>query len=304
MSATACTLATLLLFEAAAFRPATEECPLTDNRCKASLYERRAADAPNPAQRAQYLYTAYRSYLFLFEKTGDQHDLCAARRALDASIAVTGQPPAQRMKSTSMRDALAERAQAEGARCKSVARRRIKKADAPLIARHAAPVDPEPGLAPPDPPKDRASADIPTTPADTGLMPVPRTRERTKHPATTPRPGRGLMIAGGVSLGVGVVLTATAGFMGRRMLDTRRELVALGNSVDGYATADQDVRDDALRRDFQAMKPATLALAFGAGATVLVAVLLTSIGGRRMARAASRTALIPAPGGLVFHTRF
>jgi len=112
------------------------------------------------------------------------------------------------------------------------------------------------------------------------------------------------MIAGGVSLGVGVVLTATAGFMGRRMLDTRRELVALGNSVDGYATADQDVRDDALRRDFQAMKPATLALAFGAGATVLVAVLLTSIGGRRMARAASRTALIPAPGGLVFHTRF
>jgi hypothetical protein len=48
MSATACTLAAVLVFEAAAASPVTEECPLTDNRCKAGQYERRAATAPTP----------------------------------------------------------------------------------------------------------------------------------------------------------------------------------------------------------------------------------------------------------------
>ena len=95
MSATACTLAAVLVFEAAAASPATEECPLTDNRCKAGQYERRAATAPTPAQRALYLYGAYRSYMLLFENTADRADLCAARRTLDASLTVAGQPPDQ-----------------------------------------------------------------------------------------------------------------------------------------------------------------------------------------------------------------
>ncbi|MBK6845898.1 MAG: hypothetical protein IPG88_27130 [Gemmatimonadetes bacterium] len=136
------------------------------------------------------------------------------------------------------------------------------------------------------------------------LMPVSTRHVNTERPASAPRPGRGLVIAGGVTLGVGVALTAAAGFMGRRMVDTRQQIVALSNSVDGYATADQDARDDALRGDFRATQTRTLALAIGGGATVLVAVVLSSIGGRRMARAASRTALVPAPGGLVFHARF
>ena len=112
------------------------------------------------------------------------------------------------------------------------------------------------------------------------------------------------MLAGGVTLGVGVALTTAAGFMGRRMVDTRREIVALGHNVDGYATTDQNTQDDALRGDYRATQTRTLALALAGGATVLVAVILTSIGGRRMARAASRTALVPAPGGLMFHARF
>ena len=139
---------------------------------------------------------------------------------------------------------------------------------------------------------------------DADLMPVAARHVKTERPASAPRPGRGLVIAGGVTLGVGVALTAAAGFMGRRMVDTRREIVALGNSVDGYATTDQNTQDDALRGDYRATQTRTLALALAGGATVLVAVILTSIGGRRMARAASRTALVPAPGGLVFHARF
>ncbi len=127
MSATACTLAAVLVFEAAAASPATEECPLTDNRCKAGQYERRAATAPTPAQRALYLYGAYRSYMLLFENTADRADLCAARRTLDASLAVAGQPPGQRATSRTKRAELVAREHQEGADCKSVARRpRVK----------------------------------------------------------------------------------------------------------------------------------------------------------------------------------
>ena len=126
----------------------------------------------------------------------------------------------------------------------------------------------------------------------------------TERPPSAPRPGRGLVIAGGATLGLGVALTAVAGSVGRRMLDTRKEILALGDSVDGFATTDQSIRDDALRDDYRAMETQTLALALAGGASVLVGVILTSIGGRRMARVASRTALVPAPGGLVFHARF
>jgi len=139
---------------------------------------------------------------------------------------------------------------------------------------------------------------------DADLMPVAARHVKTERPASAPRPGRGLLIAGGATLGVGVALTTAAGFMGRRMVDTRREIVALGHNVDGYATTDQNTQDDALRGDYRATQTRTLALALAGGATVLVAVILTGIGGRRLARAASRTALVPAPGGLVFHARF
>ena len=333
MSATACTLAAVLVFEAAAASPATEECPLTDNRCKAGQYERRAATAPTPAQRALYLYGAYRSYMLLFENTADRADLCAARRTLDASLTVAGQPPGQRATSMTMRAELAARERQEGADCKSVARRpRVKKTEAPLVARRPAPerpavAEPPADLEPPETTADLAHANsepsATTRPARTAyladlddgqttvhpepsadLMPVSARHVNTERPASAPRPGRGLVIAGGVTLGVGVALTAAAGFMGRRMVDTRQQILALSNSVDGYATADQDARDDALRGDFRATQTQTLALAIGGGATVLVAVVLSSIGGRRMARAASRTALVPAPGGLVFHARF
>ena len=334
MSATACTLAAVLVFEAAAASPATEECPLTDNRCKAGQYERRAATAPTPAQRALYLYGAYRSYMLLFDNTADRADLCAARRTLDASLAVAGQPPGQRATSRTKRAELVAREHQEGADCKSVARRpRVKKTEAPLVARRPAPeppavAEPPADHKPPETTADLAHADsepsATTPPARTAyladldggpqttvhpepsadLMPVSTRHVNTERPASAPRPGRGLVIAGGVTLGVGVALTAAAGFMGRRMVDTRQQILALSNSVDGYATADQDARDDALRGDFRATQTQTLALAIGGGATVLVAVVLSSIGGRRMARAASRTALVPAPGGLVFHARF
>jgi len=66
MTATACVLAAVLMVEAAA-APATEECPVGDNRCQAKLYERRAGTVANPHHRALYLFNASKSYLFLFD---------------------------------------------------------------------------------------------------------------------------------------------------------------------------------------------------------------------------------------------
>lgn len=322
MTATACLLAAILMGEAPA-APAPEECPVADNRCQARLYERRAGTAANAHHRALYLFNASKSYLFLFDKTGDARDLCAARRDVDASLRVRGQPPALRTQSEDLRATLVARTQQEHARCGD-ASRPGKRADAPLLARRPAdapepPADllPGPEATPePQPPPaatatprielQLADADPPSTQPsrDAVLMSVPSGRAPTDRPATTPRPGRGLVLAGGVSLGVGGALIAAAGVMGRRMVDTRQQIIALSNTVDGFATADQAARDDALRGDFRATQTRTLALAIGGGATVLVAVVLSSVGGRRMARAASRTALIPAPGGLVFRARF
>ncbi len=342
MSATASTLAALLLFETAASPPATEECPLTDNRCKAGLYERRAAAAPTPAQSAQYLYTAYRSYLFLFEKTGDLRDLCAARRALDASVAVVGQPQAQRTLSEKMREDLVSRERQKDARCGTVAKqRRIKKTETPLVARSATPVPPAgpsevfmPGPAAPSarPPQAADPGDVTTPPpavertmttelrllpgmdesppastdqtAGVVLMPVAARHVTMERPPSAPRPGRGLVIAGGATLGVGVALTAAAGYMGSRLSQKRQEVFTLHDMLDGYPTADQAATGKALTREHDAMRSQTVALAMAGGATLVIAVVLVSVGARRLARAASRTALIPAPGGLVFHARF
>jgi len=141
-------------------------------------------------------------------------------------------------------------------------------------------------------------------PEQPAIDPLPERRIDPKHPASELHPGRGLVIAGGVTLGVGVALTAVAGSAGRRTTEKWQEIRALNEQVDGLATSDQAARDDVLRHDLQALKMQTVALAITAGGTVIVAAVLASIGGRRMARVASRTALLPAPGGLVFHMRF
>jgi len=337
VTATACTLTAVLVLAAATPPATTDDCPLTDNRCKARRYERRAAKAPNATQRANYLYNAARSYVFVFDKTDDALDLCEARRAIDASLAVRDQPPAQRAIAAAMRDDLAARERQEAVTCKNVVRRRrIKSTDVPLVARRAAPHTP-PAL-PADPvqtagvrdeatpsstvereavlPLDSDVGEPPRAmvrrPSEPVLMPVSGSRGRAltaqgvragDH-ASEPHPGRGLLIAGGVTLGVGVALTAAAGVMGHRMIETRQQIFALDKSIQGYATMDQAARGDALIGDLEAMRPRTLALALAGGAAVLVAAVLASIGGRRIARAASRTALAPAPGGIVFHARF
>jgi len=356
MTVTACTLAALLSFEAAS--AVKDPCELTDDRCKAALYERRSVTAATADHRARYLFTAHNLYLRLFDKTGDPRDLCSARRAIEASLAIDDQPDTLRSESEALRTKLLARAKQQGARCASKIKRRVTPADAPLVAHASTPepansatadqsrsdsaaapvLDSSAPVIPPRAPLSLlADADTATSerPEDAVLMPVtplraspgrflvsdpatahrgdpkqpaidplPERRIDPKHPASELRPGRGLVIAGGVTLGVGVALTAVAGSAGRRTTEKWQEIRALNEQVDGLATSDQAARDDVLRHDLQALKMQTVALAITAGGTVIVAAVLASIGGRRMARVASRTALLPAPGGLVFHMRF
>lgn len=88
------------------------------------------------------------------------------------------------------------------------------------------------------------------------------------------------------------------------MSATHREAQALGARVDGHADADQLAQDVVLRRDYRTLGSKTLTLALAGGATVLVGAVLVGVDGRRMARAASRMALVPVPAGLAFHARF
>ena len=271
-------LAALAIATSSPADPST--CAADDLQCSAPAFAAAARRATSDAQRVQYLYFAHRAYLALSDKPPKgrvaSRDLCQAHRLLEQALALPETPLRGRIVD-SERETLA-RLTTKKVQCKAP---KSGGKDRPLVAAAGPPGEP--------------SADP---------MPVSTRHVNTKRPASAPRPGRGLVIAGGVTLGVGVALTTAAGFMGRRMVDTRREIVALGHNVDGYATTDQNTQDDALRGDYRATQTRTLALALAGGATVLVAVILTSIGGRRMAHAASRTALVPAPGGLVFHARF
>lgn len=329
MTTTACTLAALLIFEAAG-APGKEACELDDDRCKAALYERRAATAANADHRARYLSNAHNLYLRLFDKTGDAQDLCAARRAIEASLAVDGQPASVRSESEALRAKLLARAKQQGARCKSKAQRRATPTDAPLVARASTPdpTRPDAPLVPaaktieaPTSPAPNAGAstrrastpggalrllvDADTATSDDGLMPVAPKRAPSARRSSVPRPGRGLVTASGVSLGVGVALGLSAGLIDGRLTDTRRAIDSLSATIgDGYGTEAQNMLDDKLRADYRALTHQRAGLAIGAGATVVVAIVLAAVGGRKLARATSRAALLPAPGGLVFRGHF
>lgn len=316
-------LAVLLALETSTPAVVAVDCQVTDKRCKAQRSERRAATAPLAEQRALYLLSAYRSYAFLFDEAGDVRDLCAARRVLDASLAVEGQSTAQRASAEAAQVELVAREGKSGARCGRLSRSRrvqkpapppplaMKATDPPASSGDGATVagDPAPALLTDEPTTTTTSVALDSharaqpDPA-VALMPIP-TRGMPAVPRDqAPRPGRRLVIAGGITLGVGVALTATAGYMGRRMTAKRQAYFDLHDTVDGVATLDQEAMGDHLLREYRAMWPQTLALAVAGGTTIVVAAVLAGVGGRRLAHTATRAALIPIPGGLALHARF
>lgn len=324
-------LAGLLAFEAAsAPAGAAKACELTDNRCKAELFTRRAREAKNDGQRALYLSVAHRSWLALFDRSGDPQHLCAARRLYDRSVAIKDQPPEQRASIERSLGDLRAREQKAGVRCE----RPVKpsRADPPLLVargevqRGEGPSEAVTGAvdAPPSPASSPAAADnvarrqpMPEGQVVDELLPVSR-RAGTARAAESRRaePARGadassrrdhdreLIVGGGVTLGLGLVLAGVATYTGASMLGVRRQARELHERVDGHATDAQLAQDAALRRDYERLGTPTLVLALAGGAATVVGAVLLAVGGRRVARRASQTAVIPVPGGVAFRARF
>lgn len=293
--------------------PQAEDCALTDHRCKGARSERRAATAPTPDQRALYLLSAHRSYLFLFEKTGDLLDLCTARRAFDASLAVAGQSAEQRASTEELRAELVAHERRYRPRCTHPRPRRADKRDAPRVAARATPTRPDlppadlppprTDLRPAGPAAQNASPPAPTVPAPSLAARPPLPANRPPR-IDDPRTGRGLLIAGGVTFGVGVAFTIAVAVLGQRMNEARRTYYTLHDASPMLASKEQQEIARTLLDDYTAKIYPTIGLAVASGATVITGAVLLSVGGRRMARMGSQTALLPFPGGLAFRARF
>ena len=194
------TLAAFLLLGDAAPSVATADCPLDDNGCKARRSELRAASAQTPDQRATYLRSAHRSYLFLFDKTGDVLDLCSARRSFDASMAVKDQSADERARTRVLRDDLVARERKAGASCKGATKpRRASRSEAPPVVASVAeskapPVDPPVHAADltSEPPPPLLTSTTTPEPAPK-LAPIPIQRVPSRPNTDVPRPGRGLV---------------------------------------------------------------------------------------------------------------
>lgn len=144
----------------------------------------------------------------------------------------------------------------------------------------------------------------PSEPDVDGLLPVTGpTPDSWRTTPQAPR-GRGLAIAGGVTLGVGLSLTAAAGYIGGRMLDTWRDVHALRDEAGPIGTEAQAAKDAALTRDYERQRAPMVATAFVGVSAILVGAVLIGVGAKRLARATSRTALLPTPWGLVLRARF
>lgn len=323
MNGLACALSALLAWQGAtpAATAATgPECDLLDNRCKADLFERKAARAATPAQRAVYLHVAYRSHFAVFEKTGDIRELCAARRLFDASLAVEGQPAGQLAEFERRRGELESNEREHRAHCGSTAKRRARIPA--LLASRPAPQEP-PGAAIPigvgllHAPRSVEEPAVDLMPVSSGrpsatsVRPTLETTTVSSNeqrpaplPSPKPGPGRPLVIAGSVVLGFGVSLAGVAGWAGGTALAAHREGVKLHAAVDGRPDNAAVTRDAGLERQYLTLRPVAIGTAVAGGVAVLAGAVMVAIGVRRLAWTPSGVAVLPAPGGLFIHARF
>jgi hypothetical protein len=324
VSPIACSLAALLTLQAAPAGPS--ECPLTDNRCKAERFVQRAATAASSALRAKYLEAAHGSFLASYDTSRDVRDLCAARRTFDQTLAALGTETATK-RLEPLEQELEKREQARRPRCAPGPR---KTPNAPVVARarpltEASPTSPPAGLTSAPPSKSEVPSPTPPS-SERDLMPVstahraPTTRgisQASPAIALTDAPGptaptrlnpsradRRLVIAGSVTLALGLSLVGVAGYAGSQRIEARRASLELLADAQGHATAEQTAKDLALRDTYRTMGHLALGTSLAGGAAVLVGTTLAVIGGRRLARVARRLALGLLPGGLVIHARF
>lgn len=288
-------------------------CDLGDHACRAKEYVARAHEAGISHElKVQRLYLAHVEHLSDFDVRRDARSLCGARKVLSAARAARPTPEnfVARLQHAAAEAALRERTVSMP--CERTPERAPRS---PVLARAEGPVHspdpldselldvvsaPSPALPerlavqPPAPEPPRLAADAPGT-APHGPV---------RQVVTPARPGRRLMIAGSVPLALGLVATGLAAYTGSRTLATLRAGEALAASAGQGARDEQLAQDAALRRDFERMGSATVGLAVAGGASLVIGAVLVGVGGRRLARAASRAALVPSLNGLTFLRHF
>lgn len=301
-------------------------CSRTDHRCKARDYERKAERADAGHDRATYLLGAHRSYWFLYQETEAAADLCAARRTLEASLSVEGQPERQRADARAELAKLAAIARDRGIRC-SDRKRPPKVAPPPKLAATSPEPEPQPPAASEVAEVAAPSLTPATAPplAEEKQAPSARPSSRLMSPVVGPRhpfvavgaasspagdrspvearPGRSLVIVGSTALGVGLSLGGVAAFAGSRAVELHRQGERL---IDTNPDPDDAVRAqrEQLANDYRAKQDLAVGTAIAGGVALIVGTALVAVGATRLRRGSSRTAFAPVPGGLVFHARF
>ncbi len=313
-------IAWVLVFTTTLEAAGPADCPLTDNRCKAELFVRRATAAASSAVRAKYLEAAHGSFLASYDASGEVRDLCAARKTFEQTLAAIGQDEVPR-RLVPLREALEKREQVRRPRCGSNGR---KSSRASAVVRPA-PVDVAPARTDSPPPRAAEHTDE--------LLPVPAAtavlrREPTVLAATETRPvgppaatvvvprasdsmrdasvrgDRRLVIAGSVTVGLGLSLIGVAGYAIGERIETKRASLELLAEAQGHANEEQIARSVDLRDRYQTMGHLALGTSLAGGAAVIVGTTLAIVGGRRLARLARRVSLMPAPGGIAIGARF
>lgn len=285
-------------------------CEVTDNACKAREFIEKARTA-TPGQRANFLFTAHKSYLALFAQTGKARDLCAARASFDRSVGVKGQSDSQRARFEGARAELEALEQRHGARCGASARRQKRVEPTPIALTGAVPTD----ASPPEPPTVVAApssqgvdrtAELVAIPAPTSLRAAMLDGPRDMPaPAEAPRSrGRSMVIAGGTTLGVGLVLVGVGGYAGSQLSAVLRASHDVYENAHGQGKIDALGDQERLQGEYRRWLPLTLTTAIAGTSAVVVGAVLVSLGVRRWKTGPSQTALIPAPGGLAIHARF
>lgn len=301
---------TVLALQAA---PAAATCEVTDNACKAQQYIVRARAVKNPQQRALLLHTAHRSLLASFAETGKPRDLCRARAAFDDSLAVRGQGEEQRASFERARGELEAVEKRHAVRCAKTSRPR-KQDDAattPATTTNAPTIPeppesnsvPAPGLVAPTP--RLAEGPFVVHPADP--QPAATSDASPPEPGAKPRrlpPGHGFYIAGGTTLGVGVVAVGVAIYAGAEVAGLTHQIREFYDFSGGEGTDSTQLIDARLREERGRWVPVAAGATIAATMAVIVGAVLVHLGVRRAKASSPRTSLVPAPGGLAIHARF
>ena len=306
-------MAAVIAAELAAPLPDPNACAPADSRCRAVRLVAKARAETKPGPRAMYWHAAYREYLVLHSATGAANHLCAARRALEASLAVEGQPASQRASFERARGLLEEREAVSGRACGSrreAATRPAREGAAAGKERVGAAVAVEDEPAPLWLPINAAGLA-----ADEGIVAAaePRPSESAVRSATSEGASdpttegsqrrRRLRIAGGVMLGAGLALVGVATGAGVHVAAVVREGAALKAAMPTSIDAATRAQHEALAAEYRMWAPVAVTTAIVGGAAAITGAVLLGVS-RTRAGSSARARVVPVPGGLAVHGRF